>query len=273
LFGESLDGIGLHTGRPARIAFEPGRPASGVVFVRDDLPGAPEVPATAESVVSTDRATSLAVGDVRIGTVEHVLAALFALGRSDARVHSLGPEIPILDGSAAPLLPLVRALPACARRPVRPTRAIEIGLDERRPDVRLSIEPADLLTVEIEIAFDPPVGLQTAGWDGTPEDFATNVAPARTFAFESDYRALVARGLATGANADSGVLFGESGPIVGGPLRFADEPARHKLLDLVGDLALLGRPLLARVRASRTGHGAAIRLVRALSEPGVLEGS
>ncbi len=254
----TLGGRGLHTGAAVRMRIEPGSPGGGIVFVREDLPGSPAVRASVEAVVSTDRATTLQSAAVRVQTVEHVLAALAATGRWNARVVLSGPEVPIADGSALPFLMAARAIPPSTPAPIRIARRIEI----RVGDALAVAEPADESSVEVETAFPAPVGHGAARWDGTEGAFEAGFASARTFAMQADFDALVSRGLAAGASPDCGVLFGLDGPVVGGPLRFPDEPARHKLLDLVGDLALLGAPVAGRIRLLRGGHGLAIRLLR-----------
>ncbi len=271
-----LEGVGLHRGRPARLVVEPAPPGTGLVFVREDRGGA-EVPALQQYRVGMVHASGLARDGVRVETPEHLLAALYALGIDNARLVLDGPEVPILDGSA---LPFARALLAAGcveqdrpRRAMVVTRPLVVGDEERR----IEVQPAPgslVLTAAIDFD-DRQVGFQelTIRLDHEA-DFLAKLAPARTFGLVRDIEKLRRAGLAQGGSPDNAIVVGESG-ILGGPLRFPDEFVRHKLLDLVGDLALLGCRLEARILAWRSGHDLHGRLVDALlagREVAVLEG-
>ena len=260
-----LEGVGLHRGKPARLTVEPAPPGSGLVFVRADLGGA-EVPALQQFRVGMVHASSLAKNGIRVETPEHLLAALYALGIDNARLVLDGPEVPILDGSA---LPFARALLAVGclgqdrpRRKMVVTRPVVVGDEERRIEVHPA--PGELvLTAAIDFD-DRHVGFQelTVRLD-RESDFLAKLAPARTFGLVRDIEMLRRAGLARGGSTDNAIVVGEEG-ILGGPLRFPDEFVRHKLLDLVGDLALLGCRLEGRLLAWRSGHDLHGRLVDAL---------
>ncbi len=260
-----LEGVGLHRGRTARLTVEPAGADTGLVFVRADLDGA-EVPALQQFRAGMIHASSLARGATRVETPEHLLAALYALGVDNARLVLEGPEVPILDGSA---LPFARALLAAGcveqdrpRRKMVVTRPVVVGDEERRIEVHPG--PGGLvLTAGIDFD-DEQVGFQelTVRLD-RETDFLAKLAPARTFGLLRDIERLRQAGLARGGSTENAIVVGEGG-ILGGPLRFPDEFVRHKLLDLVGDLALLGCRLEARLLAWRSGHDLHGRLVDAL---------
>ncbi len=271
-----LEGVGLHRGEPARLTVEPAAAGTGLVFVRADLGGA-EVPALQQFRAGMVHASSLSRNGVRVETPEHLLAALYALGIDNARLVLEGPEVPILDGSA---LPFARALLAAGcveqgrpRRKMVVTRPVVVGDDERRIEVHPG--PGGLvLTAAIDFD-DEHVGFQelTVRLD-RESDFLAKLAPARTFGLVRDIEMLRRAGLARGGSTDNAIVVGEEG-ILGGPLRFPDEFVRHKLLDLVGDLALLGCRLEGRLLAWRSGHDLHGRLVDALlahQDAVVLEG-
>ena len=242
-------GVGLHSGRPCAARVAPAPPGHGL-----RLNGAP---LGQLAVLSTRRATSVATPTGPVATVEHLLAALVGQGVTDAEVTVEGGEAPILDGSAAPWAQALILVEHGGGAPWRPPRSVSVADGERW--IRVSPAPALRLTV---VAHHPPappwrceVGL---------EDFARDVAPARTYVFLRDVAALRAAGLAQGGALDNALVLTDAGAPVQGALRLPDEPARHKALDLLGDLALLGRPLAAHVEAHRPGHALNQRLVAAL---------
>jgi len=264
----SSAGIGLHSGKPARLTLRPAPPGCGIVF-RRLLPGPPvEIPARVEHLVSTRAATVLGRQGARVGTVEHLLAALVGLGVDDLRIDVEGEELPALDGSAAGFVALLHR--AGLRRqghavePLRPRHALELQLGTARGRVL----PAERLGIAYAIDFPhPALGRQRYELEPvTPAAFEREVATARTFGFLADAEALGAAGLARGASLENSVVFGDEAALGPAGLRWPDEPVRHKLLDLLGDLALLGRPLAARVEIERGGHALHAALVRALLE-------
>lgn len=263
-------GVGLHSGAPAHIALYPARPGTGIVFVRTDLPHAVEIPARRTALASTRLATTLARGDATIGTVEHLLAAAVALGIDNLRIEVDGPEIPVMDGSAAPFVAMLRS--ACvfdqqvARRVIRIRKPISL----RDGDRAIRVSPAPQLSVSYFVEYPhPAIGkqrIESLVIDGA--NFERELSRARTFGFLHEVEALWRGGLARGGNLENTVVLDETRVLNAGGLRFADEFVRHKALDLVGDLALLGVPLLGHVDVERGGHALHQQLVeRILATP------
>lgn len=260
-------GIGVHTGRESALAINPAGADRGVVFIRSDLPGRAEIPAAAAAVTATARGTSLGPGESGVKTVEHLLAALAGMEIDNAVVEMDGPELPMGDGSALPFLEMIREAgvreldaPRRVRSPVRPL-AVET------PEGIIAALPADRLRIVCAIAFpDPLAGTQCRDLVLTPESFARDLAPARTFGFYREALPLLRQGLIKGTSLENTVVIGPGAVFSRGGLRFPDEFVRHKMLDLVGDLALLGSPLRATVVAFKPGHRLNIQFIRQLQE-------
>jgi UDP-3-O-[3-hydroxymyristoyl] N-acetylglucosamine deacetylase len=275
----SIEGVGLHSGHPVRAHFRPAPAGHGLVFVRLDHPDRP-VPALLASASLFDYATTLASEGVSIGTVEHVLSAAAGEGLDNCRIEIEGPELPILDGSALPFVRLFHAagFERLEGPPVKPLPLSE-PVSVSRGDRSISFQPDGpglRITYEIDFAH-PVVGRQQLTVAIRPEEYASRIAPARTFGFARDVEAMRARGLARGGSLHNAVVLDDSG-VASGPLRFRDEFVRHKVLDLVGDLALLGRPLDGRIHAVKAGHALHIEFARALAaaasrQPSVSGGS
>lgn len=262
----SCTGRGVHSGRVVQLTLHPARVDTGIVFRRVDHPGARELRLGPQLVSSTSFATRIGEGDSAIGTVEHLLAALRGLGIDNARVEVDGPEVPVMDGSAASFVYLIRAAgvyPQKARRRViRIRRPIEI----RDGDRRIRVEPARSFRVSYRIEYPhPAIGRQEIREFGVdPRSFEREIARARTYGFLRDVDALRGAGFARGASLENTVVLDDRGVLNPEGLRFPDEFVRHKVLDLVGDLALLGMPVLGHVRVERGGHALHQRLVRAI---------
>ena len=262
----SIEGIGLHSGALVRMRLVPAAAGTGIVFVRTDLDGA-RIPATLENAGPSFYATVLKRGSATVSTIEHLMAALYALQIDDLEVHLDAAEVPILDGSSRPFVSAVRAAGLtdldAPREYIHIVKPIAVAHDDKR----ISVHPAAEYRVTYAIDFDhPALGYQelTASlWRA--DQFDDKLAPARTFTFEHEVEALRARGLALGGSLENAVVVGKEG-IVNPPLRFADEFVRHKMLDLTGDLSLLGHPLLGHVVAYRAGHDLHARLARAIAE-------
>lgn len=262
----AITGCGLHTGSQSSVRFEL---HDGPVVVRA---GGVEVPVRELRVVDTSRSTTVAdtSGRMRIATIEHVLAALGGLGlHTGVAICIDGPEPPLCDGGARQFVDALRALeptPRASRSPLRVARAgvLDVGAS------RYLLEPGaaeDVVEVEVEVDFDDARISRLASWGGDPEDFRARVATARTFGFEHEVADLLARGLASHVTPESVVVFGKERVLSSGQAVAADEPARHKLLDLVGDLYLHGGPPRGRLRATRPGHAATHEvMLRALAE-------
>jgi UDP-3-O-[3-hydroxymyristoyl] N-acetylglucosamine deacetylase len=260
------DGIGLHTGEPVRMTLRPASANRGVVFRRLDLPGTPLIEARPEHVVDAQYATTIAKGGASVKTIEHLMSAFAGMGVDNAQVDLTGPEIPIMDGSALPFVQLLRE--AGLRRQfspktflkVRQPITVEIGTRSLR------IVPSQRLKVIYTMCFDHPIlGEQTTGMEVGRERYERDVAPCRTFGFLRDVEMLRRMGLAKGGSLENAVVIGEDG-ILNGPLRFSDELVRHKILDLMGDLHLLGKPLLGTIIGHGAGHQLHLMLVRRIQE-------
>ena len=245
-------GIGLHSGKPVRLELKPAPAEHGIRFRRADV--GVEIPATLENLGGLDHATRLVRDGVCIDTVEHLLSALYALGVDDALVEVDGPEVPVLDGSAAPFVILIheaglKPLPV-TRRHLKVLRPVEVV----RGGKWIRLTPADHFHVSYAIGFDHPLlRHQSVSLRVTGEAFVERIAPARTFGFLRDVEALRKSGLALGGSLENAVVIGETG-VLNNKLRFEDEFVRHKVLDAIGDLALLGHPVVGHLEAHKAGH-------------------
>jgi len=259
----ACSGLGLHSGRPASLTLAPAAPDAGITFVRRDL--GLEIPARADLVVDTQLSTSLGLGEARVATVEHVLAALAGMGVDNCRVELDGPEIPILDGSAAPFVYLVQEAGVRTQRTGKRFLIVKRAVEARDGEKVARVEPAPELSVCFTVDFGHPlITDQTFSFVFSDRVFAREVARARTFCFLRDVERMQAGGLALGGSLENAIVVDEFSILNPGGLRFPDEFARHKVLDAMGDLALLGMPLIATFTASRSGHALNQALVRKL---------
>jgi UDP-3-O-[3-hydroxymyristoyl] N-acetylglucosamine deacetylase len=249
----SCAGIGLHSGRKVTLSLKPASADSGIWFRRSDLGGV-ELPATVQHVGGIHYATGLTRDAVKVDTVEHLLAALVSLGIDNVVVELNSPEVPIMDGSAAPFIYLiqeagVRELGA-RRRYLKVLRPISMS----RGDKRIALYPSDHFKVTYSIAFDHPMlRHQSRTLRINPESFIEEIAPARTFTFLKEVEMLRQQGLALGGSLENAVVIGDTGVLNSG-LRFDDECVRHKILDVIGDMALVGYPVIGHLVAHRGGH-------------------
>ena len=263
----SCTGVGLHSGKPATLTFAPAAADAGISFVRMDL--GVEIPARNEHVADTMLSTNLANGAARIHTVEHVLAALHGMGIDNCRVEVDGPEIPILDGSAAPFVCLVHEAGVQVQRAGKRWIVIEQAVEVRDGDKLARLEPAEAFSVEFTADFDHPL-ITNQSFRATLGDrtFEREVARARTFCFRRDIERMQAAGLAKGGSLANAIVVDEFSILNPEGLRFPDEFARHKVLDAIGDLALLGLPVLGTLTAVKSGHAMNQALVRkVLADP------
>ncbi len=254
-------GVGLHSGVPVKIRVTPAPASTGLVFLRTDLDNFP-IPALWKHVARVSYATSLMRQGVLISTTEHLLSTFYSLGIDNAFIEIDNLEVPILDGSGEPFVELIREAGMRhyrrKRRYLRVTRPVTI--EDRGK--RISIIPDDSFRLTCDVQFDHPlVGKQALEMEVTPERYAEQIAPARTFGFEYELSAMRNMGLIRGATLDNAVCFDRTSVLNPGGLRFRDECCRHKALDLIGDLALLGKPLLGHVIAERAGHAMHAALV------------
>jgi len=256
-----IEGIGLHSGKRARMLRSPAPPDSGIVF-RLGHDGHP-IPAAPESVVDSHYATTIGSNGHRIQTVEHLMAAAAGLGIDNLDVEIDGSEVPAVDGSAKPFVALLntagRATQSARRRPITIGQPVRVGEGARW----IRIVPAAEFRISYTLDNDhPAIGVQTLSVVPSEESFVSEFAPARTYGFLNDLGVMRKHGLALGGSLDNAIVIGKRGTLNG--LRYRDEFVRHKILDLIGDLALLGRPVQGHVIARNAGHALNFELVLAI---------
>ena len=265
-------GVGLHSGVPVSIRILPAPPSTGIVFLRTDLDRFP-IPASWRYVARVSYATSLMRQGVLISTTEHLLSVFYSMGIDNAYIEINNLEVPILDGSGRPFVELLRkaGLKSYRRRKryLRIRRPVSVEANGKR----ISILPSDSFVLTCDVFYDHPlIGRQSLEIEVTPERYAEEIAPARTFGFEHELDQMRDMGLIRGASLDNAICFNHNTVRNPGGLRFEDECCRHKALDLIGDLALVGRPLLGHVIAERAGHAMHAALVaRIMSDPTLYE--
>src|SRR6202140_3939590 len=250
----SCVGIGLHSGNKVNLTLKPAPADFGIRFRRTDL-GNLEVPATVHNLAGIQLATGLAHNEVSVETGEHLLAALTALGIDNVIVELNTPEVPIMDGSAAPLVYLILN-EAGVKRQAAPKKYLKVlrPISLSQGDKRIALYPSDHFKVTYSISFDHPLlRHQSRSLRITEETFIEEVAPARTFTFLKDVEMLRQNGLALGGSLENAIVLGETG-VLNNALRFEDEFVRHKILDAIGDLALVGYPVIGHLVAHRAGH-------------------
>jgi UDP-3-O-[3-hydroxymyristoyl] N-acetylglucosamine deacetylase len=254
-------GVGLHHGVPVSIRILPAPAGTGIVFIRTDLDRFP-VPASYRHVARVSYATSLMRQGVLISTTEHLLSVLYSMGIDNAHIEIDNLEVPILDGSGETWVGLLaQAGVKYYRRKRRYLRVLR-PVTVEAPNKRITVLPADRFMLSCDVFFDHPmVGRQTLEMEVTPERYARQLAPARTFGFAYELDQLRNMGLIRGASLENALCFDETSVMNPEGMRFPDECCRHKALDLIGDLALIGRPLLGHVIAERAGHAMHVALV------------
>ena len=265
----SVSGVGLHSGVNVSLRMVPSLSGQGVVFVRTDLAGF-EIRASWRHVARVSHATSLMRQGVLLSTTEHLLSVLRALGIDNVRIEVDNLELPILDGSARPFADLVREAGIQRQRRRRRYMRVRRPVDVTENGKRVFIEPADAFEVQCRTKYNNPgAEEQSVAMRVTPEAYLREIAPARTFGFENELSYMREMGLIRGASLENAVCFREDGSVLNEEgLRYEDEPCRHKVLDLIGDLALLGHSVLGRVVASRAGHAMHVALVdRIIRDP------
>lgn len=289
----SLSGIGLHTGEACQITFKPAPENTGYRFVRTDLPDCPEIPADIDHVIDIRRGTTIGIGDARVHTTEHVLSALYGLLIDNCRIELTGPEPPVCDGSSKPFVDALIAAGFETQTAPKNFLVIEemIEYQDEARGVHIVALPLDDFRITIMIDYNnTALGSQHTGLFNIEKEFATEFAPCRTFCFLSEVADLATQGLIKGGDIDNAVVIvdrqmttaelsdlshqlgrtgaafelGANGILNSRELRFKNEPARHKLLDMVGDLALLGMPIKAQILGARPGHAANVAFVRQL---------
>jgi len=249
----SCVGIGLHSGNKVRLSLKPAAAGFGIRFRRTDL-GHHEVPATVQHLAGIQLATGLVSNDVAVETVEHLLAALVSMNIDNVLIELNSPEVPIMDGSAAPFIYLIQEAGIKTLQAPRQYLKIVRPISMSRGDKRIALYPSDHFKVTYSISYDHPLlRHQSRTIRITEESFVEEVAPARTFTFLKDVEMLRQNGLALGGSLDNAIVLGETG-VLNNALRFEDEFVRHKILDAVGDLALVGYPVIGHLVAHRAGH-------------------
>lgn len=267
----SLEGIGLHLGAACRLTFRPAKSGAGIAFRRADLPGSPLIPALAERAVPTERRTQIGEDPVSVHTCEHVLAAVAGLGIDDIEIELTDAEPPIMDGSAVAFVAALQSAgfaeqPGAVQELVlkKPVRLVD------GPSVYEAV-PSDALELDVSIEFPhPAIGAQHCAYRVTRETFETELSAARTFGFVREVEALRAKGLIQGASLENAIVLDEQG-VISSPVRWPDEFVRHKALDCVGDLALAGARVRAKITAVKPSHRGTVLFVRAMREASVME--
>lgn len=261
-------GVGLHSGASTTVRILPAEAGVGRYFVRTDLAGCPKIPAAVASVQQTLLSTELVAGDAKVRTVEHLLAALSALGVDNARIELDGGEVPLLDGSAKEWVAAIASVGTIAQELPRHQPILNEPVWVREGDAFVAALPAPTLRYTYGIDFDlSAIGNQWHSWSPDREDFATDIAPARTFGLAHQIEQLRSAGLIQGGSLENALVCGEDGWL-NPPLRFSNEPVRHKLLDLVGDLSLVTALPIAHYLAYKASHHLHTQLARQLVQLG-----
>jgi len=268
-------GVGLHTGQKVRMSLRPAPPDTGIVFRRIDLPSPVDIPARAELVGDARLASTLIKDGAKVHTVEHLMSALSGLGIDNAYVDLDSPELPILDGSASPFALLLQQAgleeQGAPKRFLRVRKTVEV----KEGDKWARLEPYEGFRLSFSIDFRHPAierTTQSVSVDFAETSYLKEIARARTFGFMHEVEDLKGSGLALGGGLDNAVVLDDQGVLNADGLRFADEFIRHKLLDAIGDLYLIGRPLLGAFTAHKSGHALNNKLARAaLADPTALE--
>ena len=263
----STTGIGLHTGQKIRMVLRPAQPGTGVVFRRLDLDPVVDIPARAEFVGETRLSSCLVSGSAKVYTVEHLMSALSGLGVDNVYVDLDGPEVPVMDGSAAPFVFLIQAAgieeQSAPKQFVRILKRVEVSAGDKWA----RLEPYDGFKLSFSIVFDHPVidkSNQSVSVDFAETSYLKEIARARTFGFMQDVEQLREAGHALGGGLDNAVVLDEYRVLNAEGLRFGDEFIRHKVLDAIGDLYLMGKPLVGAFSAHKSGHDLNNKLLREL---------
>lgn len=250
-----LSGIALHSGKIVRMEILPAAVNTGIVFKRVDLPGMPSVLAHVSNIQSTDLNTTIALGDAKVATIEHLMAAFAGLGIDNALVKIDGPEVPVMDGSAAPFVERIVVAGIASQDAQRRFFVVREAFEFKIGDKLIRVEPSLSTQYEMQIEFkSKAIGRQSFRFDMDREPFM-QVAGCRTFCHINDVNAMRRAGLALGGSLENAVVVSDDEVLNPEGLRFDDEFVRHKLLDCVGDLYLLGGPIVGKITAYKSGHG------------------
>ncbi len=263
----TISGIGLHSGARIDMKLRPATENTGIIFHRLDSERVIDIKACAENVVDTRLATVIGRDGVSVSTIEHFMAALAALGIDNLHIDINGPEVPVLDGSAAPFIREIQQAGVRTLHSSRKFIAIRKPLEIIEGEKRINIIPSRFFRISFDIAFDhPAISVQHYSMKFTTENFCKEVASARTFGFLHEVEYLKANGLARGGSLENAVVIDDNGVMNPEGLRFQNEFVRHKVLDSFGDFSLLGSPLLGHIRAFKAGHDLNAKMVRKIKE-------
>lgn len=250
-----FSGIGLHTGNKINVKLRPADANHGIVFHRSEGKRLVSIKACAENVVDTRMATVLGKGDLKVSTVEHLMAALYSFSIDNLHIDIDGPEVPIMDGSAAEFVKLIEEAGLINLTQSRKYLAIRKPISVIDGEKRISIIPSRFFRITSDIAFDhPSIALQNRSIKLSPEVFSRDIARARTFGFLKEVEYLKANGLARGGSLDNAIVINDEGVMNPDGLRYSDEFVRHKILDTIGDFSLTGYPILGHIRTYKAGH-------------------
>ena len=256
-------GIGLHTGRKVSLKISPAPVDTGIVFKRSDLDSSPSIKASADNVVDTGNATTIGVGDVKISTIEHLMASFAGLGIDNAYVEVDAPEVPIMDGSAAPLLFLLKGGGIRTQNKSKKFLVIKKTLRVGDENGWAEISPSNNFKISCSVDFSHPLlKKQQFNVDFSDTMFEKEISRARTFGFLKDVEYLKSRGLIKGGSLDNAVVIDDFRVVNEGGLRYKDEFVRHKLLDAIGDVFMLGMPVIGHLSLHRSGHRLNYELVK-----------
>ncbi|MGH7233733.1 MAG: UDP-3-O-acyl-N-acetylglucosamine deacetylase [Nitrospiraceae bacterium] len=263
----TCSGVGLHTGHPVILSFRPAPPNTGIVFVRTEEGSPVTLPASVRNLVPAELCTTISTNGMVVKTVEHVLAALVGLGIDNVFVELNAGEVPAMDGSASPFVRLIRAagiVPQSVHQPfLKVIQPIEVSDGNRR----VVLEPASATRMTYSIQYNHPlIKQQTYRYHWSASSFERDIAGARTFGFLNEVQHLWSKGLGKGGSLDNTIVLSEDGILNESGLRFQDEFVRHKILDMIGDLALLGVPFIGHLIADRAGHALHTQLVKKILE-------
>lgn len=260
----TVEGVGLHTGEPVKLQIKPADAGEGYTFVRVDLPGAPEIPADVYHVSNTERRTVIRQGDAEVNTIEHLLSALKGLGVDNARLEINGPECPGVDGSATMFAEAIANAGTIEQDEARRVYVLQETVSVSEGDAVVVAVPPEENEFEISYTLDYPLQALRGHIRYTlnPATYLKEIGGARTFCMEREAQALRQAGFGKGANTTNTLVYRDDGSIIDNTLRYQNEPVRHKVLDLIGDFALLGVDLRARIMATRSGHHVNFKLVK-----------
>ncbi len=251
----SVSGIGLHSGNPVSITIKPAPADAGIQFLRIDLPGKPILTASVENIIDTRMATTLGQGDIRICTVEHLLAAFAGLGVDNAVVEVAGAEVPVMDGSSKPFVEAILKSGVQTQLKTRKFLVIKRAVEIREQGRFAAVEPSHQLEINATIEWDHPlIAKQSFTYIDGKTSFVNEISPARTFGMLRDVEALRNAGLAKGGSLENAVVLDHEKVLNKDGLRFPNEFVRHKVLDALGDFLLVGFPILGKFELFKSGH-------------------